>query len=142
MVEVKLKELLSNFVPKDERDNGYLIYANNIGVPVQSIQPLSGQGLGTGTQTLVLDDAAKGQGAMPAFIKWWEQTVSDRVLPATTELQFEDENDQRDQKAKAEVQKLRADTRAVQIQSGEISPAMARQLAVDSEDLPPEMVAE
>jgi 2'-5' RNA ligase len=140
MVEVKLKELLSNFVPKDERDNAYLIYANNIGVPVQSIQPLSGQGLGTGTQTLVLDDAAKGQGAMPAFIKWWEQTVSDRVLPATTELQFTDENDQRDQKAKAEVQKLRADTRAVQIQSGEISPAMARQLAVDSEDLPQELV--
>lgn len=138
--EVKLKELLSNFVPKDERDNGYLIYANNIGVPVQSIQPLSGQGLGTGTQTLVLDDAAKGQGAMPAFIKWWEQTVSDRVLPATTELQFTDENDMRDQKAKAEVQKLRADTRKVQIDSGEISPAMARQLAVDSEDLPPEMV--
>jgi hypothetical protein len=142
MVEVKLKELLSSFVPKDERDNGYLIYANNIGVPVQTIQPLSGQGLGTGTQTLVLDDAAKGQGAMPAFIKWWEQTVSDRVLPATTELQFEDENDQRDQKAKAEVQKLRADTRAVQIGSGEISPAMARQLAVDSEDLPQEMVAD
>jgi len=142
MVEVKLKELLSNFIPKDERDNGYLIYANTIGVPVQSIQPLSGQGLGTGTQTLVLDDAAKGQGAMPAFIKWWEQTVSDRVLPATTELQFADENDMRDQKAHAEVQKLRADTRKVQIDSGEISPAMARQLAVDSEDLPQELVAD
>ena len=142
MVEVKLKELLSSFVPKDERDNGYLIYANNIGVPVQSIQPLSGQGLGTGTQTLVLEDAAKGQGAMPAFIKWWEQTVSDRVLPATTEVQFTDENDMRDQEARAKVQKLRADTRAVQIQSGEISPPMARQLAVDSEDLPQEMVAD
>ena len=142
MVEVKLKELITSFVPKDERDNGYMIYANNIGVPVQSIQPLSGQGLGTGTQTLVLDDAAKGQGAMPAFIKWWEQTVSDRVLPATTELQFSDENDMRDQEQRAKVQKLRADTRAAQISSGEISPAMARQLAVDSEDLPREMVAD
>jgi hypothetical protein len=141
MVEVKLKELLTSFVPKDERDNAYLIYANNIGVPVQSLQPLSGQGLGTGTQTLVLDDAAKGQGALPAFIKWWEQTVSDRVLPSTTELKFTDENDQRDQKARAEVQKLRADTRKVQIDGGEISPAMARQLAVDSEDLPQELVA-
>ncbi len=139
-VEIKLKELLTSFVPKDERDNAYLIYANNIGVPVQSIQPLSGQGLGTGTQTTVLEDAAKGQGAMPAFIKWWEQTVSDRVLPATTELQFTDENDMRDQKAVAEVKKLRADTRSVQIQDGEISPAMARQLAVDSEDLPQEMI--
>lgn len=139
-VEIKLKELLENFDPKQVQDNAYLIYANNIGVPVQSIQPLSGQGLGTGTQTLVLDDAAKGQGAMPAFIKWWEQTVSDRVLPETTELAFEDENDMRDQKMSAEVGKMRADTRAVQIQSGEISPAMARQLAVDSEDLPQELV--
>ena len=141
-VEVVLKELLNSFVPKDERDNAYLIYANNIGVPVQSIQPLSGQGLGTGTQTTVLEDAAKGQGAMPAFIKWWEQTVSDRVLPKTTELQFEDENDLRDQKMTAEVKKLRADTRAVQINDGEISPAMARQLAVDSEDLPQEMITQ
>jgi 2'-5' RNA ligase len=79
---------------------------------------------------------------MPTFIKWWEQTVSDRVLPATTELEFTDENDVRDQKQRAEVQKMRADTRAVQIQSGEISPAMSRQLAVDSEDLPREFIAD
>ena len=140
LVEVRLKELLTSFVPKDERDNGYLIYANCIGVPVQDIQPLSGQGLGTGTQTVILQEQAQGIG-IAAFIKWWEQTVSDRVLPATTELEFTDENDMRDQKAKAEVQKLRAETRKVQIDSGEISPAIARQLAVDSEDLPQELIA-
>jgi hypothetical protein len=140
LVEVRLKELLAEFVPKDERDNGYLIYANALGVPVQDIQPLSGQGLGTGTQTVILDEAAKGAGSLPAFLKWWEQTASDRVLPATTELLFEDENDLRDQKAHAEVKKLRADTRKVQIDSGEINPAIARQLAVDSEDLPQELL--
>lgn len=140
--ELRLKELLTSFVPKDERDNAYTIYANALGVPVQDIQPLSGQGLGTGTQTTVLQDAAQGNGALPTFIKWWEQTVSDRVLPATTELQFTDDNDMRDQKLRAEVAKLRAETRAVQIQSGEISPAIARQLAVDSEDLPREMIAD
>jgi len=140
LVEVRLKELLTSFVPKDERDNAYLIYANNLGVPVQDIQPLSGQGLGTGTQTVILDEAAKGAGTLPAFLKWWEQTVGDRVLPASTELLFEDENDLRDQKMRAEVQKLRADTRKVQIDSGEISPAMARQIAVDSEDLAKDLV--
>lgn len=139
-VEIKLKELLGAFDPKQVQDNAYLIYANNIGVPVQSLQPLSGQGLGTGTQTTVLEDAAKGQGAMPAFIKWWEQTVSDRVLPATTELTFTDENDMRDQKAVAEVKKLRADTRSVMINDGTISPAMSRQMAVDAEDISQEMV--
>lgn len=142
LLEVRLKEVLDGFKPKESRDNAYVIYANNIGTPVQDIQPLSGQGLGTGTQTIVLQEAAQGQGAMPTFIKWWEQTVSDRVLPATTELEFTDENDVRDQKQRAEVQKMRADTRAVQIQSGEISPAMSRQLAVDSEDLPREFIAD
>lgn len=141
-VEIRLKELLTSFTPKEERDNAYVIYANCVGVPVQDIQPLSGQGLGTGTQTVILQEAAQGAGALPTFLKWWEQTVSDRVLPATTELHFTDENDMRDQKMRAEVTKLRADTRAVQIQSGEISPAIARQLAVDSEDLPREMVAD
>lgn len=138
-VEIRLKELLQSFVPKDERDNGYLIYANAIGVPVQDIQPLSGQGLGTGTQTVILQDQAQGIG-IAAFIKWWEQTVSDRVLPATTELEFIDDNDMRDQKAKADVAHIRATTRQVQIASGEIDPAIARQLAVDSEDLPPELL--
>ena len=47
-----------------------------------------------------------------------------------------------DQKLRAEVSKLRADTRKVQIDSGEISPAIARQLAVDSEDLPRELIAD
>lgn len=140
LIEVRLKELLTQFIPKDERDNGYLIYANSIGVPVQDIQPLSGQGLGTGTQTVILEDAARGIG-IAAFLKWWEQTVSDRVLPATTELQFTDENDTRDQKQWAEVRKTRAETRKVQIESGEISPAMARQIAVDAEDLPRDLVA-
>ena len=138
-VEIRLKELLTSFVPKDERDNGYLIYANCIGVPVQDIQPLSGQGLGTGTQSTVLQDAAQGIG-IAAFIKWWEQTFSDRVLPATTELHFIDENDMRDQKQRADIKKTRADTRKVQVDSGEITPAIARQLAVDDEDLPREFV--
>lgn len=139
VIEVRLKELLTSFVPKDERDNGYLIYANAIGVPVQDIQPLSGQGLGTGTQTVILQEASAGIG-IAAFIKWWEQTVSDRVLSATTELEFVDDNDVRDQKAKADVAKARADTRKVQIDSGEISPAIARQLAVDAGDLPQELL--
>ena len=140
--ELRLKELLTSFVPKEERDNAYVIYSNALGIPVQDIQPLSGQGLGTGTQTVILQEAAQGAGALPTFLKWWEQTVSDRVLPATTELQFTDENDMRDQKLRAEVSKLRADTRKVQIDSGEISPAIARQLAVDSEDLPRELIAD
>jgi len=138
-VEVRLKELLTQFVPKEERDNGYLIYANSIGVAVQEIQPLSGQGLGTGTQSLILSESAKGTG-VAAFLKWWAQTVSRRVLPKTTEFTWENEHDNRDQKEKAEVEQLRAQTRAARITSGEISPAMARQIALDDGDLAPELM--
>lgn len=139
---ILLKQLPSGFLPKDERDNAYIIYANNLGVPVQDIQPLSGQGLGTGTQSIVLAEAAQGNGMLPAFLKWLEQTVSDRILPATTELEFIDENDLRDQKAKAEVRSMRATERSTRIQSGEISAAVARQLAADDGDLPQELLAQ
>jgi len=138
--ELLLKSLPQGFDPKQILDDAYLIYANAIGVPVQDIQPLSGQGLGTGKQTEILQDVSRGVG-IAAFLKWWEQTVSDRVLPATTELTFDDEHDLRDQKARAEVKKMRADERAARIQSGEISPAMARQLAADVDDLPQELLA-
>jgi hypothetical protein len=120
MVEVKLKELLDQLrAQRRARQRLPDLRQQHRRAGAEHSAAL-GQGLGTGTQTTVLEDAAKGQGAMPAFIKWWEQTVSDRVLPTTTELQFTDENDMRDQKAVAEVQKLRADTRAVQIGDGEI----------------------
>lgn len=141
-VEVVLKQLAAGFVPKDERDQGVLIYSNNLGIPQQDLQALSGQALGTGTQTLVLAEAAQGMGMLPAFLKWWEQTVSDRVLPATTELTFDNEHDVRDQKARAEARQLRGADRVARIQSGEISPAVARQLAADDGDLPQELLAQ
>ena len=141
-VEVVLKQLAAGFVPKDERDNAFLIYSNNLGIALQEIQPLSGQGLGTGTQALVLAEAAQGAGMLPAFLKWWEQTVSDRVLPATTELSFDNEHDVRDQKERATARQLRGADRAARIASGEISPAIARQLAADDGDLPQELLAQ
>ena len=140
LTEIQLKGLPQGFDPKQIQDNAYLIYANAIGVPVQDIQPLSGQGLGTGKQTEILQDQSRGVG-LAAFLKWWEQTFSDRVLPATTELSFDDENDMRDQKQRAEVKSLRAQERATRITSGEITPAIARQLAADSDDLPQELLA-
>jgi hypothetical protein len=65
---------------------------------------------------------------------------NDVVLPASTTFSWADKNDTRDQKAKAEVAKLRADTRASQIMSGEITVAQAQQLGVDAGDLPREFI--
>lgn len=137
VANIPLKNVPDGFDAEQERDNGYLIYANAIGVAVQDIQPLSGQGLGTGTQTVILDEAAEGQG-LASWRKQWEQMNNEFVLPESTTFIFST-NDIRDQKAKAEVAKIRADERAVRIASGEIGVEEARQLALDAGDLTPEM---
>jgi hypothetical protein len=141
VAEVILKQLPQGFDVKPTIDDAYLIYANAIGIPVQDIQPLSGQGLGTGTQSVILQEQSQGIG-IAAFLKWWEQTVSDRVLPATTELAFDNEHDTRDKQAVATARQVRGADRAARIASGEISPAIARQLAADDGDLPQELLAQ
>jgi hypothetical protein len=137
---IPLAEIPDGFDAKQERDNAYVIYANAIGIPVQDIQPLSGQGLGTGTQTIILDEASEGMG-LAAWRKQFEHLVNEFVLPETTTFAFST-NDIRDQKAKADVQSTRANTRKVQIDSGEITTAEAKQMAVDAEDVPREFLTE
>lgn len=140
VVPIPLSEIPDGFNAKEERDNAYVVYANCIGVPVQDIQPLSGQGLGTGTQAVVLEEAAKGEG-LASWRKWWEQTFNELVLSTSTTFTFAT-NDTRDQKVLAEVQDMRATTRAGMIESGQISTDEARQMAADSGDIPKEFLVE
>lgn len=139
VVTIPLAEIPDGFDIEQVTANGYLIYANALGVPVQDIQPLSGQGLGTGTQTVILSEEAEGQG-LAAFHQDWTHALNEDVLPESTTFFLVNTHDVRDQKATAEVALLRAQERAARIASGEISPAMARQLALDAGDLPREML--
>jgi hypothetical protein len=141
VVTIPLAEVPDGFDIQQERQDAYLRYANALGVPVQDLQPLSGQGLGTGTQTVILQEAAEGAG-LAAFLQDWKHALNEDVLPETTTFSWVNRNDTRDQKAKADVAKMRADERAARIGSGEISPAMARQIAVDVGDLPREMLVQ
>lgn len=140
VVEIPLSEVPDGFNAKEERDDAYLVYANAIGVSVQDIKPLSGQGLGTGQQSVILDDAAEAQGSLPVWAKAWLHMANTWLLPATTTFSW-NTNDLRDQKAKADVRSVRAATRAAQIASGEITPDEARQIAVDDDDIPRELLA-
>lgn len=137
---IPLSEIPDGFDAETERKNAYLVYANALGVPVQDIQPLSGQGLGTGTQSVILAEAAEGYG-LAVWRKWFEQTMNETVLPNTTVFSFST-NDIRDKKASAEVEKMRADTRKTRIESGELSVEEARQLAADAGDLPQEFLVQ
>lgn len=133
-IEIPLKSLPDGFDLEAERKNAYLIYANAIGVPVQDIQPLSGQGLGTGTQTVILAEAEDGQG-LAAWSKQWEHHTNEDVLPETTTFAWS-ERDLRDQQAQAGISLTRAQARAAQIMSGEITAGVALQMAVDIGDVP------
>lgn len=137
-VEVLLKQMAQGFDPQQVYSNAYLIYAKAVGLAPGEVQP-NPAGLNSGEREQVQADLARGYG-MASFVSWFETTFSRRVLPQTTTLSIIDENDTRNQKQKAEVQKIRAETRKLQIESGEITPVVARQLAVDSEDLPRELL--
>lgn len=108
VAEVDLAGVPDGFNVQDERRDAYLRYANALGIPVQDIQPLSGQGLGTGTQTLILDEAAEGRGLV-YFTKSLEDKLNWLLMPKATTFTF-NTNDLRDQKQRAELQKTQADT--------------------------------
>jgi len=139
LITIPLAEVPDGFDPVQIARDFYLRCSNVVGIPVQEIQPLSGQGLGTGVQTQVLDDAANAQG-LAAYAKEWPEQVSWRALPETSTYRII-ADDIRDQKLRAEVSKLRAETRKLRIEAGEITVAESRQLAFDDGDLPQELFA-
>jgi hypothetical protein len=59
---IPLAELPDRFQRKEEFDISVLTYANAIGLDPQDLQPLTGQSLGSGAQSQVLDDKTKGKG--------------------------------------------------------------------------------
>lgn len=107
-ITIPLAEIPDGFDVEQERRDAYLRYANALGVPVQDIQPLSGQGLGTGTQTIILSEEAEGLG-LAAFDRDFTHALNDFVFPETTVFVWTNPHDMRDQKAKAEVDKAKAD---------------------------------
>jgi hypothetical protein len=138
LVTVPLAELPDGFDPEQERNDGYLRYANAIGLDLQDLQPLSGQGLGTGTQSVILSEKAAGKG-LAAFRQDFIHAINELVLDDKTTFAFS-ENDLRDQKDKAEISKLRGEFVTAQIEAGVIKPEQGLQVLVDHDDLPREFL--
>lgn len=139
---IELAGVPDGFDVDQERRDAYLRYANALGVPVQDIQPLSGQGLGTGAQTIVLDEAAEGQG-LAYFVKDFEDKINNLVMPKPTIFQIK-ANDIRDQSAKAKLDIDKATVITTLLGAtpgtGVISQQMALQMAVDEGLVPPEFL--
>ena len=138
LVTIPLAELPEGFQRKEEWDIALTTYARAIGIPVQDLQPLSGQGLGTGAQTQVLDEAAKGQG-LAAWRPSWEHNVNQHVLDDKTSFYF-NTNDLRDREREATVRGAEATAVGAWVAMGAITPAQALNVAVDRDQLPKEFL--
>lgn len=134
-VRVNLAELPDGFGRKEEWDMALNTYARSLGIAVQELQPLSGQGLGTGTQSVVLDEAAKGQG-LAAWRQQWEHNVNRYCLDEKTTYAILT-NDIRDREREAKVRIDEAAAIETWTRMG-ISAEQAISLGVDRDQLPEE----
>lgn len=135
LVTIPLAELPDGFNRKEEWDISLNTYARCIGVAVQDLQPLSGQGLGTGTQSMVLDESAKGEG-LAGWKKSFEYHVNEFALDERTTWAIST-YDIRDKEREA---KVRIDE-ATAIQTWQaigLTPQQAINLGVDRDQLPEE----
>jgi hypothetical protein len=133
---IPLADFPDNFDRRDELDIAVLAYANNLGLDVQDLQPLTGRALGTGAQSEVLDDKAKGKG-LAAFRQQFIHALNTWVLPDMTTMVFI-EKDWRDKNLSASYnQKVEAYTSDA-LTKGIITAPQGLQVMIDENIFPKE----
>lgn len=136
---IPLAEIPDGFDADTERKDAYLRYANALGIFVGEIQPLSGQGLGTGTQTVVLDEAAEGRG-LAAFRKQFALAITHDVMPEAVTFYFA-ASDQKDKRERAQTMSAWVGALKPLIEAQVISPVQGLNVLVDEGYLPREFLA-
>ncbi len=107
--------------------------ALGFGRDYQEFAPLPRGNLGSGSQSEILHLKSRGKG--PAtFMEMIEHAMNAFVMPRTVTFEYA-EQDIEAERAQGEVEMIRAEGRAVRIESGEIDPIIARQIAQDEGDL-------
>lgn len=131
---IPLAEVPNGFDRKQELDISLLAYANNIGLDPQDLQPLTGQQLGAGAQSQVLQDKARGRG-MRAFEQMLTHALNTLALPASVSIGFV-ERSLSDQKTEADTAKTHVDIAATLVDKVGVSADEAKQYLVDYDVLP------
>lgn len=104
------------------------------GSDYQEFAPLSNGNLGTASQSDTLHRKAQRKGTQ-LFIKIIENGLEQsKIIPTSVAFRFKQQDAQAELE-QAEIEKVRAGTRQIQIADGEITPEIARQIAVDKGDL-------
>lgn len=140
-ISIPLRELPDGYDREKELLIAQLAYANAIGCDPQDINPaLMARGaLGVGAQAVVLSEKAAGFG-VAARDKHMTHIINKYLLPDSVTFAFQ-ERDLREEKQQADIALVREQTRASMITTGEATAEQARQMAVDSDDMPREFIA-
>jgi hypothetical protein len=138
MAEIPFAKLPDNFNNKEEREQALQTYANTIGLDSQDLLPLTGQALGTGAQSQVLDDKAKGKG-LSSWLQSWQHAITWNVLPDMTTFAFV-EKDYRDQLNQANVLNLESQWLDRLVARGILSAPQALKVEIDADHLPKEFM--
>lgn len=110
------------------------------GVDYGFLAPLPGRGLGTAAESEVQARTARGKSSR-LFMRMVETRMNyTGVLPRSCEFGY-GEIDPEEESTRDEARERRARTRQIRIESGEITPEVARQLAIEDGDLKDEHLA-
>lgn len=139
LVTIPLAELPTGFTRKEEFDIAVLTYADVLGLDPQELQPLTGGAIGTGSQSLVLQEKARGKGLV-AWKQSFTHLVNNFILPDKTVFAFT-ERDYRDIGQRADISNKWATVSAARIGAGITTPEQELQVLIDRDELPKEFAA-
>jgi len=130
---IPLADIPESWNSEEERKWFIAVLALGFGCEYQDLAPLPGGNLGTSQQSEVLHLKAKGRGP-ELFQKLITHHLNFRVLPQNVTFKF-DERDFESERIEAGIKKDRAEAIKIYIESGAVTPEVARQIMEDDGDL-------
>jgi len=134
LVTIPLAELPDGFT-EDETMRWYIgLLALAAGEHYSFLAPMPGRRLGSAREVEVQERQARGKSSRLFMDQLATQINNAGILPEGCVFVFR-EKDTEEQAAHEQAERRRAETRKMRIESGEITPAIARQIAKDQGDL-------
>lgn len=141
-VTIPVTSVPDGFNYQEIHDNAAINYAAAIGMDVADVDPRLAQqpGIGSGAQAVVLDEKARGKG-LSSWRESFAQGLHRLVAGSATTFAFSEQTLD-DEVKRAGLKQTRVETRAQQIEMGEITVDQSRNMAADVGDIPAEYIEE
>jgi len=130
---IPLADIPESWHSEEERKWFIAVLALGFGCEYQDLAPLPGGNLGSSQQSEILHLKAKGRGP-ELFQKLFTHALNFKILPESVTFKF-DEKDFESERIEATVKQARAEAIKIYIESGAVTPEVARQMMEDDGDL-------